>query len=279
MAADRGHGAPDRPPPVPPSGAIVEPAAPRAIIDPAPAGAVAELAPTGTLRAAINYGNPVLAFRDATTGEPRGVAVDLARELARRLGVPLDLVFFAGAGKVTEGARSGTWDVAFLAIDPARAVDIDYTAAYVVIEGGYLVPRDSPIRAIDDVDRDGVRVAAAGGSAYELFLRRELKHATIVPAPTSAAVVDLMIAQRLEVAAGVKQQLEADAKRVPGLRLLDGRFMVIRQAMATPKGRPEGARHLASFVEAMKASGFVAAGLARSGVEGAAVAPPVGTGT
>jgi polar amino acid transport system substrate-binding protein len=243
----------------------------------APPAVVAQLAPTGKLRAAINYGNPVLAFKDATTGEPRGVSVDLARELARRLGVPLEMVFYTAAGKVTEGARTGQWDIAFVAIDPARAVDMDYSAGYVVIEGVYLVPQDSPIRANAEVDRDGVRVAAARGSAYDLFLQRELTRAKIVPAPTSAAVVDTMVAQRLEVAAGVKQQLEADAKRVPGLRLLDGRFMVINQAMATPKGRPEGARYLAAFVEEMKASGFVADGLKRSGVEGAAVAPPAGT--
>jgi polar amino acid transport system substrate-binding protein len=236
--------------------------------------AAAELASTGKLRAAINFGNPVLATRDATTGEARGVSVELARELGRRLGVPVELVLYSAAGKVVEGLQSAAWDVAFVAIDPARAVDVDFTAAYVVIEGAYLVPRDSPIRGNADVDRDGVRVVVGAGSVYDLYLSRELKRAQLVRAPTSPMVVDVMVAQKMDVAAGVKQQLEADAKRVPDVRLLDGRFMVIDQAMATPKGRPAGARYLAEFVEEMKASGFVAAALARHGIEGATIAPP-----
>jgi polar amino acid transport system substrate-binding protein len=150
---------------------------------------------------------------------------------------------------------------------------MDYTAAYVVIEGAYLVPATSPIARNDDVDRAGVRVVVARGSAYDLYLARELKSARLVHAPTSPTVVDTLLRERLEVAAGVRQQLEADARRLPGLRLLDGRFMVINQAMATPKGRPAGARWLAGFVEAMKASGFVAAGLHASGIDGATVAP------
>jgi polar amino acid transport system substrate-binding protein len=235
---------------------------------------VGELAPTGKLRAAINFGNPILATKDATTGEVRGVSVDLARELARRLGVPVELVTRASAGMVVEGLKSKDWDVAFLAIDPARAVDMDYSAAYVVIEGAYLVPQGSPITRNAEVDRDGVRVVVGSGSAYDLYLSRELKKARIVRAPTSPAVTDMMIAQQIEVAAGVKQQLEADAKRIPGVRLLDGRFMAINQAMATPKGRPAGARYLAEFVEEMKASGFVASALKRHGIEGAAIAPP-----
>jgi len=235
--------------------------------------AAAELAPTGKLRAAINFGNPVLATRDAATGEPRGVSVDLARELGKRLDVPVELVLFPAAGKVVEGLKAGAWDVAFLAIDPARAVDIDFTAPYVVIEGAYLVPVDSTIRNNSEVDRDGVRVAVGTGSAYDLYLSRELKRAQLARAPTSPAVVDTMVAQKLDVAAGVKQQLEADAKRVPGVRLLEGRFMVIEQAMATPKGRGAGARYLARFVEEMKASGFVAAALARHGIAGATIAP------
>ena len=236
--------------------------------------AVAQLAPGGKLRAAINFGNPVLATRDATTGDARGVSVDLARELGKRLGVPVELVLYSAAGKVVEGLQSSMWDVAFVAIDPARAVDLDFTAAYVVIEGAYLVPQDSPIRANADVDRDGVRVVVGAGSAYDLFLSRELKRAQLVRAPTSPVVVDTMVAQKMDVAAGVKQQLESDAKRVAGVRLLDGRFMVINQAMATPKGRAAGARYLAEFVEEMKASGFVAAALARHGIAGASIAPP-----
>jgi polar amino acid transport system substrate-binding protein len=236
--------------------------------------AVTELAPSGKLRAAINFGNPVLATRDAATGEARGVSVDLARELGKRMGVPVELVLYAAAGKVVEGLKSNAWDVAFVAIDPARAVDVDFTAPYVIIEGAYLVPTDSPIRSNSEVDRDGVRIAVGAGSAYDLYLSRELKRAQLVRAPTSPVVVDTMNAQKLDVAAGVKQQLEADAKRVPGVRLLEGRFMVIEQAMATPKGRSAGARYLAAFVEEMKASGFVAAALVQHGIAGATIAPP-----
>jgi len=239
-----------------------------------PPAAVADLAPAGKLRAAINFGNPVLANKDPSTGEARGVSVDLARELARRLGVPLEGVTFNAAGKVVEAVKTGTWDIAFVAIDPARAADMDYSAPYVVIEGAYLVPAASPIMSNAEVDRDGVRVVVGLGSAYDLYLTRELKRAQIVRAPTSDQVVQVMLAQGCEVAAGVKQQLESDSRRVQGVRLLPGRFMVINQAMATPKGRPAGAAYLAEFVEEMKASGFVASALARHGIEGAAVAPP-----
>ena len=240
----------------------------------APSAAVSDLAPTGKLRAAINFGNPILAARDASTGGARGVSVDLSRELARRLGVPLELVTYNAAGKVVAALKSGAWDVAYVAIDPVRANEISYSAAYVVIEGAYLVRQNSPIRGNAEVDRAGVRVAAATGSAYDLFLSRELKQAKIVRAPTSQAVTDLFVAQGLDVAAGVKQQLEADAKRIPGLRLLEGRFMVINQAMGTPKGREAGGKYLREFIEEMKASGFVARALERHRIEGAAVAPP-----
>ncbi len=238
-----------------------------------PAAAVRELAPSGTLRVAINFGNPILASKDAASGEPRGVSVDLARELGRRLGVPVQLVTYTAAGKVVEGIRNKEWDIGYFAIDPVRAMDTDFTAAYVVIEGAYLVRQDSPIRKNEEVDRAGNRIVVGKGSAYDLYLTREVKQATLVRAPTSPAVTDMMVADKIEVAAGVKQQLQADAKRIPGLRLLDGRFMVINQAMATPKGRPAGLEYLTKFVEEMKASGFVADALKRHGIEGAAVAP------
>lgn len=238
-----------------------------------PRSTVAELAPGGTLRAAINFGNPILASRDASSGEARGVSVDLSRELARRLGVPLELVTFPSAGRVVDAVKAGQVDIAFVAIDPVRGADISYSAAYVVIEGAYLVRNESPIRSNAEVDRPGIRVAVGAGSAYDLYLKRELRSASLVRVPTSPAVVDLFISQNLEVAAGVKQQLEADAKRVPGLRLLDGRFMVINQAIGTPRGREAGAQYLRGFVEEMKSSGFVAQALARHGIEGAAVAP------
>ena len=236
------------------------------------AGAAAELSPTGRLRAAINFGNPILASRGAQ-GEPQGVSVDLAREAARRLGLAIELLTFASAGTVVEAVKARQVDLAFVAIDPVRAADMEYTAPYVIIEGAYLVRQGSPLQRNEEVDRAGTRVAVGRGSAYDLFLTRQLKSATILRAPTSPAVTDLFLAQNLEVAAGVKQQLEADARRVGGVRLLPGRFMVIEQAMGVPKGRTAAQAWLSGFIEEMKASGFVAEALRRHRIEGAAVAP------
>ena len=234
---------------------------------------VATLAPTGTLRAAINLGNPILAGRDAA-GEPKGVSIDLARAFAQRLGVPVALQVFDTAGKSVDAVTNEAADVGFFAVDPVRGAGIRFTAPYVLIEGCYLVRRGSPIRANDEVDRPGHRVVVGQGSAYDLFLTRELKQAEIVRAPSSPAVVETFIAEGADVAAGVKQQLETDARQHPGHRLLDGRFMVIQQAMGVPKGRGEDAAHcLAQFVEDMKRGGFVADALRRHGIEGASVAP------
>jgi polar amino acid transport system substrate-binding protein len=232
-----------------------------------------ELAPTGTLRAAINFGNPVLAQKDPVTGEPRGVSVDLARELGRRLNVPVELVTYDAAGKVFDALKSGAWDIAFLAIDPARASEISFTAPYVIIEGTYMVPADSPLRTIGDVDRDGVRVAVGNKSAYDLYLTRTIKRAALVRAPTSEAAIELFGRDKLEVAAGVRQPLEEFAAKNPDVRMIEGRFMVIEQAMGTPKGRAAGAAYLRGFVEEMKASGFVADALRRSNQTDAVVAP------
>jgi polar amino acid transport system substrate-binding protein len=234
--------------------------------------AKAELGATGKLRAAINFGNPILANKDAA-GEPRGVSVDLAREAARRLDLPVELVLFNSAGNVVEAVKARQVDLAFVAIDPVRAADMEYTAPYVVIEGAYLVRTSSPLQRNEEVDRPGARVAVGRGSAYDLFLTRELKSASLVRAPTSPEVTDLFLAQNLEVAAGVKQQLEADARRVGGVRLLPGRFMVIEQAMGVPKGRTAAQAWLSGFIEEMKASGFVADSLKKHGIEGAGVAP------
>jgi polar amino acid transport system substrate-binding protein len=243
----------------------------------APSEAVrAELAPGGVLRTAINLGNAVLAAMDEATGEPRGVSVDLARELARRLGARLELVTYSGAGKVVEAIKSAAWDLAFMAVDPARAAEIDFTPPYLIIEGAYLVKKDSALKDNSEVDRPGIRVATATGSAYDLFLSRELKKATVVRYPGPLVVVDGFVADGLEVAAGVKQMLESEARRLPDLRLLPGRFMAIRQTMALPKGKTAGLRYVGAFLEEQKASGFVAKALARHGIEGAAVAPPAG---
>jgi ABC-type amino acid transport substrate-binding protein len=240
-------------------------------LDPAIAKAIA---PTGVLRASINLGNPILANADKATGAPVGVSVDLAGAFAERLGVELELVVFDAAGKSVEAVAGDRADVGFFAIDPVRGAQIAFTEAYVLIEGSYLVREGSPLRQNDEVDREGVAVTVGKGSAYDLYLTRELKHARIVRAPTSPTVVQTFLEQGLDVAAGVKQQLEADSRAHAGLRLLPGRFMVIQQAMGTPKTRgADAARALWSFVEEMKASGFVADALKRHGIEGASVAP------
>lgn len=235
---------------------------------------VAAFTPGGKLRASINLGNPILANTDPATGAPCGVSVDLAHEFAKRLGVGTELVVFDAAGKSVQALADDQADIGFFAIDPQRANGIAFTAAYVLIEGCYLVRDDSPLRDNDEVDRAGRTVVVGKGSAYDLYLTRELKQATIQRSPTSPTVVSTFVEQRADVAAGVKQQLEADARAIGGLRLLPGRFMVIQQAMGTPKSRgATAAACLAAFVEEMKASGFVAAALARHGIEGASVAP------
>ena len=237
--------------------------------------AAAVLAPTGRLRASINLGNPILAAGEATRGEARGVSVDLARELAVRLGVPLELAVFETAARSVEAVTSGAADIGFFAIDPLRGEGIRFSAAYVLIEGAYLVREASALRDNAEVDRAGTRLMVGKGSAYDLYLTREIKVAQIVRAPTSPAVVDRFLAENADVAAGVKQQLEVDAARLGGLRLLPGRFMVIEQAMGVPSGRGDaGQAALRAFVEWAKASGFVARSLDGHGIHGALVAPP-----
>nr|WP_175800138.1 ABC transporter substrate-binding protein [Burkholderia anthina] len=235
---------------------------------------LAAFTPAGKLRASINLGNPILANRDPATGEPFGVSIDLARAFAERLSADLELVVFDAAGKSVQALTEERADFGFFAVDPLRGETVAFTEPYVLIEGFYLVRDDSPIRGNADVDQPHNRVAVGKGSAYDLFLTRELKAAQIVRAPTSPAVVPTFVEQQLEVAAGVKQQLEADAAKTPGLRLLDERFMVIRQAMGVPKSRGEAAAaFLGAFVEEMKASGFVADALKRHRITGASVAP------
>jgi polar amino acid transport system substrate-binding protein len=235
---------------------------------------VKELAPTGRLRAAINFGNSVLAQPDPASGPPRGVSGELARELARRLGVGIDYVTFDAAGKVFEALKEGLWDVAFLAVDPVRAAGIAFTAPYVVIEGVYLVPKDSALQTVEDVDRDGVRIAVATGSAYDLYLTRAIKHATLIRQPSGPESLEMFVKDRLEAAGGVRQPISAFAQAHPETRVIPGRFMAIEQAMGTVKGRDAGIAYLRTFIEEMKASGFVARALEASGQGDATVAPP-----
>jgi polar amino acid transport system substrate-binding protein len=234
------------------------------------------IAPSGTLRACINLGNPILARQGATPGQALGVSVDLATAMAAELGVRLELVVVEAAAKSVETVKSGQADIGFFAIDPLRSEGIVFSAAYVLIEGAYLVRQDSALTANDQVDRSGTKIMVGRGSAYDLFLSRALKAATLMRTPTSPTVVDQFLAQGADVAAGVKQQLQADAARLGGLRLLPGRFMVIEQAMGLQGNRGELAHQwLKAFVERAKASGAVAQALARHQISGAIVAPAV----
>ncbi|MCS7101627.1 MAG: transporter substrate-binding domain-containing protein [Burkholderiaceae bacterium] len=242
--------------------------------DPAIAAA---LAPRGTLRAAINLGNAVLAARDPASGAPRGVSVDLARALAQQLALPLEFEVVDTAQAAVAAVAEQRADIGFFAVDPQRAAGIAFTAPYLLIEGCYLVRQESPLVHNDEVDRPGRRVVVGRGSAYDLYLTRTLTQATLERAPNSQMVVEQFLASGADVAAGVRQQLQADAQRFGGLRLLPGRFMVIEQAMGLAKARGERARAaLAAFVEHAKASGLVARLLAEYGITGVTIAPPAG---
>ena len=232
------------------------------------------VAPHGVLRVAINLGNPVLAGLDAA-GEPSGISADLSRLLATQLGVGIEWHVFKKADESVQCVRADAADIGFFAIDPVRGEGLHFSPPYVQIEGAYMVRNDSPLQSNEEVDQTGQRVTVGAGSAYDLYLTRHLQRAHIVRAPSSPAVVDVFMAQQLEVAAGVKQQLQADALRLPGVRLLPGRFMVIHQAMGIPEKRSTQAREqLHAFVEETKRSGWVAEAFARHGIQGAAVAPP-----
>lgn len=234
---------------------------------------VAAFAPTGTLRASINLGNPILANKDAS-GAPVGVSIDLAHELARRLGVGIELVLFDKAAASVEAVKNEKADIGFFAIDPARSEGLRFTAPYVLIEGSYLVPDVSSLTDNAEVDRTGQRIAVGSGSAYDLFLTREIKQAEIVRMASAPAVLAALRDGQVEVAAGIRQLLEGEAQRAAGVRMLPGRFMVIQQAMGLPAGRGAEAQSvLAAFVEEMKSTGFVADALKRHRIEGAAVAP------
>jgi polar amino acid transport system substrate-binding protein len=234
-----------------------------------------DLAPTGKLRAAINFGNGVLAQK-GPKGEPNGVTPELAAALAKRLGVPVDYVIYTAAGKVFEGAKQNAWDIGFIAIEPVRAAEVDFTAPYVLIQGTYLVRKDSPLKDVADVDAPGIRIGVGLGSVYDLYLTRTLKHATLVRAPQGGAGggIQPFVDDKLDAAAGVREPLEAYAKAHSDYRVMPGNYEEIRQAIGTPKGRGDaGLTFLRAFVEEMKANGFVADALKRSG-QTAPVAPP-----
>ncbi|GAA1438373.1 transporter substrate-binding domain-containing protein [Mycobacterium cookii] len=229
-----------------------------------------DLAPTGVLRAAVNLGNPVLA--QGTAADPSGVTVDLAREIGKRLHLPVELSCFDAARRSFEAMVSGDADICFLAIEPAREAEVAFTPAYVAIEGVFAVPAGSPVQAPADVDRVGVRIGVKRGSAYDLYLTRTLQHAEIVRGEEGTAV---FLDEGLDVAAGIRQPMTAFVRERTDLRLVDERFMEIRQAVGTTRSRrPETVEFLGETVEELKASGFVSSSLARSGQGDAAVAPP-----
>jgi polar amino acid transport system substrate-binding protein len=232
-----------------------------------------ELTPTGKLRAGINFGNAVLAKKRGD-GVPAGIAVDLARELERRLSVPVELITYDAAGRMADGAKAGAWDVAFLAADPDRADEITFTAPYLEIDTTYLVPPGSPLRTLADIDSDGVRIAVSAKSAYDLFLTRNLKRAQLVRAPGPQASVELFFSEKLDALAGIRPILVELALKEPGTRVLDGRFTAVQQAVGIPRGRAAAAQYLREFVEDIKASGFVAKTVEKNGILGVSVAPP-----
>jgi polar amino acid transport system substrate-binding protein len=235
-----------------------------------PSAITQDLAPTGTLRASINLGNPVLA--QGTPTAPTGVTVDMARELGARLGVPVELLCFDAARKSFEAMTTGQADICFLAVEPARAAEVAFTAPYVVIEGVFVVPQDSPITRTADVDREGVRIGVNGGSAYDLFLSRTLLHARVVRGDDG---VDMFGTEGLEVAAGIRQPMTEFVDTHQGVRLIEGPFMEIQQAMGTTRSRmPDTVEFLRAFVEELKASGFVADALRRANRADATVAAP-----
>lgn len=233
-----------------------------------------ELAPTGKMRVGINYGNPLFAKREAT-GEPGGIAVDLARELGHRTGIPVELVAYESGGQLTAGLKAGGWDIAFLAYEQTRENEINFAAAFAEADATYLVPAGSPLRNAAEVDREGVRVAVSAKGGNDLFLSRTLKRAQlvrVVGSPTTGAF-KVFVADKLDAYANLKPTLIADSAKLPGSRVLDGRYTVIPYSAGIVKGRDAGARYLRDFIEDAKASGLVARLIEKNGIRGISVAP------
>lgn len=231
-----------------------------------------ELTPTGTLRVGVNMSNFLLTAKDPATGEPRGLAVDLGRELGKRLNVPVEILPYPNPGALADAAKTGVWDVGFLGAEPQRANEIDFTPAYVEIEATYLVPSGSPLHSIADVDRKGVRIAVPEKSAYELYLTRSLKNAELVRIKGADASFKQFVADKLDALAGLRPRLVTDHNNLPGSRILDGRFTAVQQAAGTPKGRAAGAAYLRDYIEDVKATGLVAQLIEKNHVRGLTVA-------
>jgi polar amino acid transport system substrate-binding protein len=234
-----------------------------------------DLAPTGKLRVGLNYGNFLLVLKDRADGTPQGIAPDLARELAKRLEMGLEFVKFDAAGKLADGVKSGMWDVAFLGNEPQRAAEIAFSPAYLEIPVTYLVPAGSPIQSLADVDKPGVRISVTGRSAYGLWLDRHIEHATLVKTGTLDSACERFVNDKLEVLAGLRPRLLSDVEKLPGARILDGKFTAVQQAIGTARKNVAAAQFLRDFVEEAKTSGFVQSLIDKHKVRGLTVAAPV----
>ena len=233
-----------------------------------------ELAPTGVLRAGINMANFLLVTGRREDGAPQGVAPDMASAVAERLGVEIAYVPYETPGQLADDATNGAWDIGLIGAEPARAEHIAFSAAYVEIEATYLVPADSPIQVLADVDQPGVRIAVAARSAYDLYLSRNIQHAELVRVAGLNASYDLFVNDKLDALAGLRPRLMSDVEKLPGARLLDGKFTAVQQAIGTPRDRGAAAAFLRDFVEEAKASGLVGQFIERHQVRGLSVAPP-----
>ena len=226
---------------------------------------VKTIAPEGHLRVAINLGNGVLAQKDTKTRALAGVSVRLAETFANKLGLALEFIQFPAAGKVVDAVNRDEWDLAFLAIDPLRSKSILFTDPYVIIEGGYLIRAESSLYSIDDVDKDGIQIAVGKNAAYDLYLSRTLQHAEIVRAPTTSDAIDRFLAGHVDVLAGIKSSLVQLAKENNKVRVLEGTFMQIKQAMAVPVRAAAVKTLIDSFINEMLANDFIKEELVNSG--------------
>jgi polar amino acid transport system substrate-binding protein len=237
-----------------------------------PSEAKSQLAPTGKLRVGLNFGNILLVSKGPAGGEPRGVVIGIARELGRRIGTPVQFVNYDSPGRLGDAAGANEWDVAFLAVEPVRAALIDFSPPYVEIEATYLVRESSKLRAISDMDREGLRIAVGAKSAYDLFLTRTLQRATLIRTENTGAAMKELLADKADAVAGIKQMLLDQTGSVSGLRLIDGRFTAVQQAIGTPRGRDEAAKYLKRFVEDIRSSGFLASTIQQNSARGLTIA-------
>ena len=235
---------------------------------------MAELAPTGVLRAGINLSNFLLVTRKDDAGNPVGVAADMAREMAQRLGVPVKYVTYKSPGELADAVEAGAWDIGLIGAEPQRAEKIAFSPAYVEIEATYMVPAGSPLQSIADVDKPGVRIAVMGRAAFGLWLERNIKQAALVRTDTLASATEQFVRDKLDALAGLRPGLLSDVEKLPGARVLDGKFMAVQQAVGTARKNTAGATFLRDFVEQAKASGLVGRLIERHKVRGLSVAPP-----